>query len=570
MTVGPDGQPEVLGIGWMDVASPSGATIDVGPPCELLSRTVERGVSVRKGVIELAQDWEDAFRDDWGENTGRVRVQCGRVGLVSAARHHRPELQLSAYDDGPPPLDDSGPDGSLSVLGSWLVIFPRRVLEVWGGDLACGDAPPLELAPSPGGRYLMRVSVGYRDLGGEPLKRWIAGYRKRHGEQPSGLERFVVDVWPDPFAAPVPSSWALSFEPDPIRPVGYREPDEPDGRFDQVVEQRVSAGHGPIEIAEVRAAGRDAWGRDRGRVRIQRGRVGLVSAAPDHRPEIQLSAYTEEPPMVEISGAETVVPLGTWPVRFKRRSIEVWSDAADTGRGRPLRLPKAKGGRYLMRVVAVYPDLGPGGLEERLRSHREQNGRALAGWERFVVELWPASPQTHSERNGHEPSSGESVGPLARLIERKVDAGYRAILIATDEAGYDKEQEQDGPVRIQPDRIELESASDLHAPEVQVSAYLAEPPPVESPSDVPMETLGVWPVTIHDRELRVWSLDGTPGKKTVTLPKVKDGRYLVRVAVGYRSTHGLSLDDYAMDYYERHGTTVRGIERFVVDLWPAR
>ena len=72
----------------------------------------------------------------------------------------------------------------------------------------------------------------------------------------------------------------------------------------------------------------------------------------------------------------------------------------------------------------------------------------------------------------------------------------------------------------QPDRIELESASDLHAPEVQVSAYLAEPPPVESPSEVPMETLGVWPITIHDHELRVWSLDGTPGKKTVTLPKV--------------------------------------------------
>ena len=56
----------------------------------------------------------------------------------------------------------------------------------------------------------------------------------------------------------------------------------------------------------------------------------------------------------------------------------------------------------------------------------------------------------------------------------------------------------------------------------------------------------------------------------VTLPKVKDGRYLVRVAVGYRSTGGLSLDDYAMEYYERHGTTVRGMERFVVDLWPAR
>ncbi|WP_298134168.1 hypothetical protein [Micropruina sp.] len=562
----------------MPDAPPADPAIGFGAPPELVGRTIERGVSVRKGIIELAQDWEAAFRDDWGENTGRVRVQRGRIGLVSAARRHRPELQLSAYDAGPPPVDD-GPDEPLAVLGTWLVIFPQRTVEVWGGDLVRGDTPPLRLPPSRGGRYLVRVSVGYRDLAGEPLKRRVATYRKRHGEQPSGLERFVADFWPDPFAAPVPSSAALRFEPEPIRPTGYRElpapsgdggTDESTGLFDQVVEHRVSAGHGPIEIAEVRAAARDGWGRDRGLVRIQRGRVGLVSAASDHRPEIQLSAYTAEPSAVEIMGADTVVPLGTWPVRFERRRIEVWSDAADSGRGRPLRLPTAKGGRYWMRVVAVYPDLGPDGLTERLRQHRGQDGRALAGWEQLLVDLWPASRSAHAQRDDHGSSSEESVGPVSRLIERKVDAGYRSIVIATDGAGYDEGQWGDGPVRIQPDRIELESASDLHAPEVQVSAYLAEPPPVESPSEVPMETLGVWPITIHDHELRVWSLDGTPGKKTVTLPKVKDGRYLVRVAVGYRSTGGLSLDDYAIEYYERHGTTVRGMERFVVDLWPAR
>ena len=117
----------------MPDAPPADPAIGFGAPPELVGRTIERGVSVRKGIIELAQDWEAAFRDDWGENTGRVRVQRGRIGLVSAARRHRPELQLSAYDAGPPPVDD-GPDEPLAVLGTWLVIFPQRTVEVWGGD----------------------------------------------------------------------------------------------------------------------------------------------------------------------------------------------------------------------------------------------------------------------------------------------------------------------------------------------------------------------------------------------------------------------------------------------------
>lgn len=582
-----DAGGSALSLGWLEVGgvSPSDQAIGAGPPSELVSRTVERGVSVRKGIIELAQDWDAAFRDDWGENTGRVRVQRGRVGLVSGARRHRPEVRLSAYDAGPPPLQDGGPDGPLVVLGTWLAIFPRRTVGVWGGDLAGGDAPPLPLPPSRGGRYLMRVSVGERDLGGQSLKRAVATYRKRHGEQPSGLERFVVDFWPDPFAAPVLTSWAVPFEPEPIRPTGYRElpqpwgegeADDPIDLFDRVVEQRVSAGHGPIEIAEVRSAQRDGWGRDRGRVRIQRGRVGLVSAASAHRPEIQLSAYTAEPSAVEIEGAGTVVPLGTWPVRFGRRSIEVWSDAVDSGRGLPLRLPKAKGGRYWLWVVAVYPDLGAGGLEKQLRRHRG-DGLVLAGWERFIVDLWPVSASTRTPKRGlakaapFDPQSSDETGPVTRIIERKVPASYRSIEIGGDDApcADDDWDYEAGPVRIQPNRINIESAADLHSPEVHLSTYRSEPPPIQTPADVPMETLGVWPVVFAERVLRVWNLDAHSGRKTITLPKAKGGRYLVRVAVGYRSTRGLSLEDYAMEYYDRHGTTPRGIERFVVDLWPA-
>lgn len=582
-----DADGSAQSFGWIEVggASPSDPAIGAGPPSELVSRTVERGVSVRKGIIELAQDWDAAFRDDWGENTGRVRVQRGRVGLVSAARRHRPEVQLTAYDEGPPPLQDGGPNGPLVVLGTWLAIFPRRTVGVWGGDLAGGDTPPLALPPSRGGRYLMRVSVGHRDLGGQSLKRAVATYRTRHGEQPSGLERFVVDFWPDPFAAPVPSSWAVPFEPEPIRPTGYRElpqpwgegeTDDPIDLFARVVEQRVSAGHGPIEIAEVRAAQRDCWGRDRGRVRIQRGRVGLVSAARDHRPEIQLSAYTAEPQPVELADAGTVVPLGTWPVRFSRRHIEVWSDAVDSGRGRPLRLPKATGGRYWLRVVAVYPDLGPGGLEKQLRRHRAQDQRVLAGWERFIVDLWPVAASARTRRRGLtkaapvDPQSSDETAPIALIIERKVTASYRSIEIGGDDApcADDDWDYEAGPVRIQPNRISIDSAADLHSPEVRLGAYRREPPPIQSPVDVPMETLGVWPVVFAERVLRIWNVDSDFSKQTITLPKAKGGRYLVRVAVGYRSTRGLSLEDYAMEYYDRHGTTPRGIERFVVDLWP--
>ena len=228
-----------------------------------------------------------------------------------------------------------------------------------------------------------------------------------------------------------------------------------------------------------------------------------------------------------------------------------------------------------MRVVAVYTTLGAGRLEKQLRRHRGQDGLVLAGWERFIVDLWPRSGDGSSQGTGRgltaqvraDPPSVDSVGPVARLIERKVDASYHTIVIATEEAAF-ADDDQNGPVRVRRGRIALESASDLQEPEVRISAYLAEPPPVESADDVPMETLGTWPITVDDRELRVWSLDGLPGEKTITLPKAKGGRYLVRVAVGYRSTRGLSLEDYAMEYYDRHGATPRGIERFVVDLWP--
>ncbi len=243
----------MVGSDWRDMPDRFGATISVGPahpgswmdggrpPATLVGHTVERELSPRDGVIELAEDWEAAFRDNWGENRGPVRVQRGRAGLVCTGDDHPPEVELRAYDAPPGPIGNrSGPP--LETLGSWRTTFRRRSVEVWGGDLESGDAEPLRLPRSKGREYVLRVSVGQRE----------------------GGERFLVEFWPDPFAARLPSSWALSIE-EPVRPPGYRElwssdeADEPAGLYGRVVEERIGVGYGPIEIAEVRAALRDAW-----------------------------------------------------------------------------------------------------------------------------------------------------------------------------------------------------------------------------------------------------------------------------------------------------------------------
>jgi len=155
----------------------------------------ERNVGAGFNLFELAEDEDAALRDDWADDDGRVRIQRGRVGIVSAARIHYPEIQVSAYNSEPPPAP-SLRRVPMETLGTWTVKFKSRAVEVWSSDSYVGDELPLELPKSKGGRYNLRVAVGYRDTGGVPLEDYVDTYNEEHDEAPRGLERFVIDFWP--------------------------------------------------------------------------------------------------------------------------------------------------------------------------------------------------------------------------------------------------------------------------------------------------------------------------------------------------------------------------------------
>ena len=44
----------------------------------------------------------------------------------------------------------------------------------------------------------------------------------------------------------------------------------------------------------------------------------------------------------------------------------------------------------------------------------------------------------------------------------------------------------------------------------------------------------------------------------------------MRVAVGYKDLGGQDLDDYVDRHYEEHDEPPVGLERFVIDFWPAK
>lgn len=165
-----------------------------------------------------------------------------------------------------------------------------------------------------------------------------------------------------------------------------------------------------------------------------------------------------------------------------------------------------------------------------------------------------------------------NVEPYGSIVERNAGAGYRMIELAEgeDAAMRDAWGDLDGPVRIQPGRVGLESAASVHYPEVRVNAYTTEPPPKPGSRKVPLETLGTWPVVFKTRQVQVWSSDSYPGDELpLELPKSKGGRYLMRVAVGYKDIGDQDLDDYVDEYYAQHRRAPVGLERFVIDFWPA-
>lgn len=168
---------------------PSGR--DSGP----LGRIVERHAGAGFSMIEVAADEDAALRDDWGADDGRVRIQPGRIGLVSAASNHYPEVEVAAWETEPPPNPGSR-KVPLDTLGTWSVVFPSQQAQVWSSDSYPGDELPLDLPPSPGGRYRVRIAVGCKELGDLDLDAYVDAYNEKHNEAPVGVERFVIDFWP--------------------------------------------------------------------------------------------------------------------------------------------------------------------------------------------------------------------------------------------------------------------------------------------------------------------------------------------------------------------------------------
>lgn len=158
------------------------------------SRLVETNAGAGYSIIELAENEDAALRDGWAD-IQPVMIQTGRVGLESFGDNHLPTVQVSSYVEGPPP-EPSSTEFDLEILGTWPVEFASGFVQVWSGDSYPGDQLPLELAPSVEGRYLMRVAVGRKDLGGLDFDDYFLAYHARHHDSPSNLERFEIDFWP--------------------------------------------------------------------------------------------------------------------------------------------------------------------------------------------------------------------------------------------------------------------------------------------------------------------------------------------------------------------------------------
>ena len=66
--------------------------------------------------------------------------------------------------------------------------------------------------------------------------------------------------------------------------------------FDSTVELELSAGYALFELCQDEdVALEDSWGGNDDQLKVQPGRIGIESAAQNHRPEIALASYTSEP-----------------------------------------------------------------------------------------------------------------------------------------------------------------------------------------------------------------------------------------------------------------------------------
>lgn len=161
----------------------------------------------------------------------------------------------------------------------------------------------------------------------------------------------------------------------------------------------------------------------------------------------------------------------------------------------------------------------------------------------------------------------DDIVPVRSVVERGAGAGSYIVELVEDEdaALRDAWEEDDALVHIQPGRVGLESAAEMHYPEIVLRAFAEEPP-----KDHVSGELGTWPVVFRKGCVGVWSGDSYPGdERPLKLVRSPGGRYLMRVAVERKDVGDQDLDDYALECYERDGEPPHDLERFTVDFWPA-
>ena len=159
--------------------------------------------------------------------------------------------------------------------------------------------------------------------------------------------------------------------------------------------------------------------------------------------------------------------------------------------------------------------------------------------------------------------------PLRSVTVRSVGTGYYFFELIGGrgeplESGWGDDE---GRLRIKPERVFVASGANIHYPEITLNSYDTEPPPSESP--FALEVWGTWKVRMSKR-VTVWSSDSYPAdEKPLKLPASSNDEYLMRVSAGHQDIGNQDLDDYVYEYNEQHDEAPVGLEHFVIDFWPA-
>lgn len=159
------------------------------PTPERFDSTVERELNAGFALFELCEDEDVALEDAWEGNDDQLRVEPGRVGVVSAAVNHFPEIALASYRSEPGPVD-----GRYAQVGEVEVEWRTHQVELWTSNSYVGEARRLTLPASSSGRYHLRAARAFAPQ----VKGDLTEYLWEHddGVDKHGLELWRFDFWP--------------------------------------------------------------------------------------------------------------------------------------------------------------------------------------------------------------------------------------------------------------------------------------------------------------------------------------------------------------------------------------